>query len=67
MPSKVWDEITYPFPNFNAYTVEVWTWMGNSILHFIIDITTYPGINLIHTSEWDPGRFEVPFINEINE
>ena len=23
MPSKVWDEITYPFPNFNGCTVEV--------------------------------------------
>ena len=24
MPSKVWDAITYPFPNFNGCTVEVW-------------------------------------------
>ena len=23
MPSKVWDEITYPFLNFNGATVEV--------------------------------------------
>ena len=23
MPSKVWDEITYPFLNFNGCTVEV--------------------------------------------
>ena len=23
MPSKVWDEITYPFINFNGATVEV--------------------------------------------
>ena len=21
---KVWDEITYPFPNFNGCTIEVW-------------------------------------------
>ena len=21
---KAWDEITYPFPNFNSTTVEVW-------------------------------------------
>ena len=21
---KVWDEITYPFPNSNGYAVEVW-------------------------------------------
>ena len=24
MPSEVSDEITYPFPNFNGTTVEVW-------------------------------------------
>ena len=23
MPNKVGDEITYPFPNFNGYTIEV--------------------------------------------
>ena len=23
MPSKMWDEIIYPFPNFNGHTVEV--------------------------------------------
>ena len=23
MPTKVWDEIDYPFPNFNGCTVEV--------------------------------------------
>ena len=23
MPSKVWDELTYPFPNFNGCTIEV--------------------------------------------
>ena len=23
---QVWDEITYPFPNFNGSTVEVWEW-----------------------------------------
>ena len=24
MPIKVWDDSTYPFPNFNGCTVEVW-------------------------------------------
>ena len=42
IPSKVWDEITYPFPNFNGYTVEVWEWISNFIPHFIMDIITYP-------------------------
>ena len=27
---KVWDEITYPFPNFNDATVEVWKRICNS-------------------------------------
>ena len=31
---KVWYEITYPFPNFNGYTVEVGEWIINFILHF---------------------------------
>ena len=26
MRSKAWDEITYPFPNFNGETVEAWEW-----------------------------------------
>ena len=24
MPGKVWDEITYPLPNFNGANVQVW-------------------------------------------
>ena len=28
-PSKVWDEITYPFLNFNGCTVEVQEWISN--------------------------------------
>ena len=34
MSSKVWDKITYPFPNFNGATVEVWEWINNFIPHF---------------------------------
>ena len=61
---KVWCEITYPFPNFNCGTVEVWKWIGNFIPHFIMDAIIYPcwdwdwsmllkratGVNLI--SKW---------------
>ena len=32
---KVWDEITYPFQNFNGAVVEFWEWIGNYIPHFI--------------------------------
>ena len=39
---KVWDEITYPFPNFNGVTVEVWEWKSNFIAHFPAHMITYP-------------------------
>ena len=42
MLSKVWDEITYPFPNFNGFTVEVWEWVSNFILQFIMGVITCP-------------------------
>ena len=32
--SKVHGEITYPFPNFNDDTVEVWEWISNFIPDF---------------------------------
>ena len=42
MPGKVWDEITYPFPNFNGCTVEVGDCISNVIAHIIMDDITYP-------------------------
>ena len=42
MLSKVWDEITYPFPNFNGCTVEVWEWIINFMPHIIMYVITYP-------------------------
>ena len=42
MLSKVWDKITYPFPNLNGSTVEVWEWLSNWIPHYIMDVITYP-------------------------
>ena len=40
---KVWHDITYPFPNFNRATVEVWEWMINFIPHFTTGcMITYP-------------------------
>ena len=42
MHSNVWDEITYPFPNFNGATVEVCEWKSNSIPHYIKDVIVYP-------------------------
>ena len=39
MPSKMWDEITYTFSNFNGRAVEFWEWVSNFI--FIMDVITY--------------------------
>ena len=36
---NVWDEITYPFPNFWE---QVWEWLSNFIPHFIAHVITYP-------------------------
>ena len=38
----MWDEITYPFPNFNGCTVEVWEWISNFTQHFTPQAITYP-------------------------
>ena len=40
MPGKVWDEIIYPFPNFNGVTIEVWGWINNFIPQFNVDVIT---------------------------
>ena len=40
--SKVLDEITYSFLNFNACTVEVWEWLSNVISHLTRQGITYP-------------------------
>ena len=37
-PSKMWDEITYPFPNFNSAAIEVLEWISKSIPHLIKDL-----------------------------
>ena len=36
MPSKVWDEITYPILNVSGATVDVWEWISNFIPHIMI-------------------------------
>ena len=39
---NAWDEITYPSPDFNGGTVEVWEWISNFISHFPGHVITYP-------------------------
>ena len=41
MTSKMWDEITYLFPNFNGCTVDVWEWVIDFIQHYIIGVSIY--------------------------
>ena len=38
----VWDETTYPFPNFNGSTVEPWEWISNIIPHLKGRVIEYP-------------------------
>ena len=42
MPNEVWDEITYPIPNFNSCIIELLEW--NFTPHLIIDVITYPAM-----------------------
>ena len=47
--SKVWDEITYPFPNFNGCAIEFWEWISNFIPHFYRrDYFSMLGLKWIH-------------------
>ena len=39
---KVWDVITYPFPNFSGAAIEVWEWISNVFLHVTGHVVTYP-------------------------
>ena len=39
---EMWGEITYPLPNLNGATVEVWEWISNFIQHVTGHVITYP-------------------------
>ena len=41
MLSKVWDDFTHPFPNFNGCAVEVWEWICHFIPHFLTDVNIF--------------------------
>ena len=34
---KMWDEVTYLFPNFSGVTIIVWEWISNLISHDMIN------------------------------
>ena len=46
IPSKSWDEITYPFSKFNTCSIKVWKWISNSILFFIMYVMTFQCLDL---------------------
>ena len=39
--SKVWDEVTYPFPSFHVCTLEVWAWTNNFTSHFARNVLSF--------------------------
>ena len=46
MPSKVREEITYPFPNSKGATVDVWECISNFIPHITMGLIIYAGIKV---------------------
>ena len=53
MSSKGWYEITYPYPNFNGCTVEVWDWI-NDFLPYILMGVIHAGIELNNVRKSNP-------------
>ena len=61
---NVWYGITYPFPNFNGATVEVWEWISNFISHFThraCDYLSMLGFKLYHVDKRGPLISTVAF------
>ena len=44
---KLWNEITYPFPHFNGWTVEVWAWISNFIPRFTGHVIIYVAVIIL--------------------
>ena len=42
---KMWGEISYPSPNVNGCTVEVWKWICNFIPHVIMYVIIHPRLD----------------------
>ena len=53
---KVCDEISYPFPNFNGCTVEIWEWISKfqPTLYLICDYLCMLWLKFIHVNKRDP-------------
>ena len=55
MPGKVWHEITYPSPNYNGATVDVWERVHDATLNNGCNYLSMMGLKLIHVSKIDPS------------
>ena len=65
-PKKTWNEITYPFTNFNGCGVEVWEWLSNYItLYNGCDYLSMMRLKLIYVSKMGPGAL-VPWLYHID-
>ena len=52
IPSREWYQLTDPYPNFNCANIEVWEWISDLILHFIMDVITN-----VHIDKRGPMKF----------
>ena len=50
MSTKLWDEITYPFPNFISCSVEIWKRISDFITHFVMNVIVIHAGKLKSTS-----------------
>ena len=57
----MWNEIVYPFPNFNGSTVEIWESIGNFIPHFTGHVITYQcwDLSYNYVSNRAPGKIVI--------
>ena len=51
MPNKVWGEISYPFPNFNGVTNEVWEWIDIINLHYVMIVIIIHAVIKVNAHE----------------
>ena len=58
---KIWDVITYPFPNFSYCTIEIWEWINNCIPHFDRHMI-YCFFKFIHVNKKGPRNLGIIFL-----
>ena len=56
----MWDDVNYPFPNYDGDTVEVWEGISNFVLHFIVHVITFPSWDwkFIYASKSGPRNLD---------